>query len=80
MESDAISQIKALLGRVGDLRDKLSNGDRLQLIGLTDALSKELQRPDEAVFQITFNQVCLIKPFYAIGPGAEEQLLFRDWH
>jgi hypothetical protein len=60
MESDAISQIKQLLGRAGDLRENLSNADRLQLIGLTDTLSKELQRPDEAVFQITFNQVCLM--------------------
>ncbi|KAH8731888.1 S-adenosyl-L-methionine-dependent methyltransferase [Phaeosphaeriaceae sp. PMI808] len=56
MESDAISQIKALLGAAGDLREKLSNADRLQLIGLTDALNNELQRPDEAVFRITFNQ------------------------
>jgi hypothetical protein len=59
MESDAISQIKQLLAAAGVIREKLSNADRLQLIGLTDALSNELQRPDEAVFRITFNQVCL---------------------
>lgn len=53
----AISQIKELLGKADDLREQLSNADRLQLIGLTDALSNELQRPDEAVFRITFNQV-----------------------
>jgi hypothetical protein len=57
MESDAISQIKQLLGQASDLREKLSNADRLQLLGLTDALSNELQRPDEAVFRLTFNQV-----------------------
>jgi hypothetical protein len=57
MESDAISQIKKLLASANDLRESLSNADRLQLIGLTDALSNELQRPDEAVFRITFNQV-----------------------
>jgi hypothetical protein len=57
MESDAISQIEKLLASANDLRESLSNADRLQLIGLTDALSNELQRPDEAVFRITFNQV-----------------------
>ncbi|KAH7385554.1 S-adenosyl-L-methionine-dependent methyltransferase [Phaeosphaeria sp. MPI-PUGE-AT-0046c] len=56
MESDPIAQIKQLLGAAGELREKLSNADRLQLIGLTDALSNELQRPDEAVFRLTFNQ------------------------
>jgi len=59
MEPDPITQIKQLLAAAGDLREKLSNADRLQLIGLTDSLSNELQRPDEAVFRITFNQVCL---------------------
>jgi hypothetical protein len=59
MESDPISQIKQLLGQAADLREKLSNGDRLQLIGLTDALRNELQRPDEAVFRMTFNDVRL---------------------
>lgn len=59
MESDPIAQIKQLLGAASDLREKLSNADRLQLIGLTDALSNELQRPDEAVFRLTFNQVRL---------------------
>lgn len=57
MEPDAISQIKHLLSQASDLREKLSNADRLQLLGLTDALSNELQRPDEAVFRLTFNQV-----------------------
>ncbi|KAF2846797.1 S-adenosyl-L-methionine-dependent methyltransferase [Plenodomus tracheiphilus IPT5] len=56
MESDAISQIKRLLSSADELREKLSNSERLQLIGLTDALSNELQRPDEAVFRITFNE------------------------
>jgi hypothetical protein len=59
MESDAVTQIKKLLDAASELREKLSNGERLQLIGLTDALSNELQRPDEAVFRITFNQVSL---------------------
>jgi hypothetical protein len=59
MESDPISQIKQLLGQAADLREKLSNGDRLQLIDLTDALRNELQRPDEAVFRMTFNDVRL---------------------
>jgi hypothetical protein len=58
MESDAVSQIKKLLVSASELRESLSNADRLQLIGLTDALSNELQRPDEAVFRMTFNQVC----------------------
>jgi hypothetical protein len=58
MESDAVSQIKKLLASASELRESLSNADRLQLIGLTDALSNELQRPDEAVFRMTFNQVC----------------------
>jgi hypothetical protein len=60
MESDATTQIKQLLGQASELREKLSNGERLQLMGLIDALSNELQRPDEAVFRITFNQVCLV--------------------
>jgi hypothetical protein len=58
MEPDAISQIKKLLASASELRESLSNADRLQLMGLTDALSNELQRPDEAVFRMTFNQVC----------------------
>lgn len=60
MEPDAIVQIKQLLSAAGDLRETLSNSDRLQLLGLTEALTNELQRPDEAVFRITFNQVCLM--------------------
>jgi hypothetical protein len=59
MESDAITQIKQLLVRAEQLRENLSNAERLQLMGLADALSNELQRPDEAVFRITFNQACL---------------------
>lgn len=57
MESPAITQISQLLSQASSLRETLSNGERLQLMGLTDALSNELQRPDEAVFRITFNQV-----------------------
>ncbi|KAF1915254.1 S-adenosyl-L-methionine-dependent methyltransferase [Ampelomyces quisqualis] len=56
MESGPISQIKQLLDQASDLREKLSNADRHQLLGLTDALINELQRPDEAVFRLTFNQ------------------------
>ncbi|KAH4253204.1 hypothetical protein HBI26_058760 [Parastagonospora nodorum] len=56
MESSAITQVKQLLSQASSLRETLSNGERLQLMGLTDALSNELQRPDEAVFRITFNQ------------------------
>jgi hypothetical protein len=59
MESDAITQIKQLLDRAQQLRDGLSSAERLQLIGLTDALSNELQQPDEALFRITFNQASL---------------------
>tara|TARA_R110002003_G_scaffold325_6_gene18803 strand:+ start:307 stop:489 length:183 start_codon:yes stop_codon:yes gene_type:complete len=59
MEPDAISQLKSLVGAAPELREKLSNADRLQLLGLTQALSNELERPDEAVFRITFNQVGL---------------------
>jgi hypothetical protein len=58
MEPDAIAQLKSLLTSAPELREKLSNTDRLQLLGLTQALSNELERPDEAVFRITFNQVC----------------------
>ncbi|KAF2026060.1 S-adenosyl-L-methionine-dependent methyltransferase [Setomelanomma holmii] len=56
MEPDAIKQVKQLLTQAGELCEKLSNGDRLQLMGLTEALTNELQRPDEAVFRVTFNQ------------------------
>jgi hypothetical protein len=58
MESEAITQIKQLLGRAEQLRKTLSNAERLQLMGLTETFSNELQRPDEAVFRITFNQAC----------------------
>jgi hypothetical protein len=66
MESSAITQIKQLLSQASSLRETLSNGERLQLMGLTDALSNELQRPDEAVFRITFNQVRSYQP---VGSG-----------
>ncbi|KAF2820202.1 S-adenosyl-L-methionine-dependent methyltransferase [Ophiobolus disseminans] len=56
MGSDAISRLKALLAEARDLRETLPNADRLQLIGLTEALQHELERPDEAVFRLTFNQ------------------------
>jgi len=59
MEDDAISRLKALLSEARDLRENLPNADRLQLVGLTEALQHELERPDEAVFRLTFNQVCL---------------------
>jgi hypothetical protein len=59
MEPGAITQVKQLLSAAGELREKLSNADRLQLMGLTEALTNELQRPDETVFRITFNQVGL---------------------
>ncbi|KAH7082793.1 S-adenosyl-L-methionine-dependent methyltransferase [Paraphoma chrysanthemicola] len=55
-EPDAIVQLKTLLSQAQGLRETLSNADRLQLLGLTQALSNELERPDEAVFRITFNQ------------------------
>ena len=59
MESDAISQLKTLLGAASNLRETLSHADRLQLSGLAEALRNELERPDEAVFRVTFNEVCL---------------------
>jgi hypothetical protein len=59
MESDAISQLKALLNAAPDLRSQLSNAERLQLSGLAEALRNELERPDEAIFRVTFNEVCL---------------------
>ena len=59
MESDAISQLKALLTAAPELRSQLSNAERLQLSGLAQALRNELERPDEAVFRVTFNEACL---------------------
>jgi hypothetical protein len=59
MESNAITQLKELLDSAGELRDTLSNGERLQLLGLTDALRSELERPDETIYRITFNEVRL---------------------
>ncbi|KAF1850462.1 S-adenosyl-L-methionine-dependent methyltransferase [Cucurbitaria berberidis CBS 394.84] len=56
MESDAISQLKTLLGTARDLRENLSRADRLQLGGLAEALRNELERPDEALFRVTFNE------------------------
>jgi hypothetical protein len=58
MELDAISQLKKLLGVTPKLRETLSNAERLQLCGLANALRNELERPDEAVFRVTFNEVC----------------------
>ncbi|CAN9089438.1 unnamed protein product [Alternaria alternata] len=55
MEPDAISQLKALLSAAPNLRSQLSNAERLQLSGLAEALRNELERPDEAVFRVTFN-------------------------
>jgi hypothetical protein len=57
MESNAIAQLKELLASAGELRDTLSNGERLQLLGLADALRSELERPDETIYRITFNEV-----------------------
>ena len=57
MEADAISQLKALLSAAPNLRSQLSNAERLQLSGLDEALRNELERPDEAVFRVTFNDV-----------------------
>lgn len=57
MEPDAISQLKALLSAAPNLRSQLSNAERLQLSGLAEALRTELERPDEAVFRVTFNEV-----------------------
>jgi hypothetical protein len=61
MESDATSQLKALLTAAPKLRSQLSNAERLQLSGLAQALRNELERPDEAVFRVTFNEVCLTR-------------------
>jgi hypothetical protein len=57
MGSDAISQLKTLLAAAPTLRSQLSNTERLQLAGLAEELRNELERPDEAVFRITFNEV-----------------------
>lgn len=52
MGHEAIAQISELLGNVEELRKTLSNGERLQLVGLTEAFLGELERPDEAVFRM----------------------------
>lgn len=57
MGQDAVAQLTALLGQAGELREKLSNGERLQLMGLAGAFLNELEKPDEAVFRMTFNDV-----------------------
>ena len=57
MPQDAITKLQDLLASAGDLRADLSNGDRLQLMGMTEALRNELERPDETVYRITFNEV-----------------------
>jgi len=59
MESNALSQLKTLLAAAPTLRAQLSNAERLQLSGLAEALRNELERPDEAVFRVTFNEVRL---------------------
>ncbi|KAH6865468.1 S-adenosyl-L-methionine-dependent methyltransferase [Alternaria rosae] len=56
MEPDALSQLKILLAAAPTLRAQLSNTERLQLSGLAEALRNELERPDEAVFRVTFNE------------------------
>lgn len=57
MEPDALSQLETLLAAAPTLRAQLSNTERLQLSGLAEALRNELERPDEAVFRLTFNEV-----------------------
>ena len=52
MSQGAIAQISELLAKAGELRETLSNGERLQLMGLTGAFLGELERPDEAVFRM----------------------------
>lgn len=59
MGQDAVAQLTALLGQAGELREKLSNGERLQLVGLAGALLNELEKPDEAIFRMTFNDVSI---------------------
>ncbi|KAI4669702.1 uncharacterized protein J4E88_009985 [Alternaria novae-zelandiae] len=56
MEFNALSQLKTLLAAAPTLRAQLSNTERLQLSGLAEALRNELERPDEAVFRVTFNE------------------------
>ena len=60
MDSNALSQLKTLLAAAPTLRAQLSNTERLQLSGLAEALRNELERPDEAVFRVTFNEVRLL--------------------
>lgn len=57
MGQDAIAQLSELLAKAGELRKSLSNGERLQAMGLAGAFLGELERPDEAVFRMTFNDV-----------------------
>jgi hypothetical protein len=52
MSQNAIAQLSGLLAKAGELRDTLSNGERLQLMGMTAAFLGELERPDEAVFRM----------------------------
>ena len=60
MKPNVLSQLKTLLAAAPTLRAQLSNTERLQLSGLAEALRNELERPDEAVFRVTFNEVRLI--------------------
>lgn len=57
MGHEAIAQLSALLSQAEGLRESLSNGERMQLMGLAGAFIGELQRPDEALFRMTFNDV-----------------------
>ena len=67
MLSDATSRLKALLGEAQELRESLPSDERLQLIGLTEAFQQELERPDEAVFRLTFNQVSFMCSHLRLG-------------
>ena len=60
MESNALSQLKTLLAAAPTLRAQLNNTERLQLSDLAEAPRNELERPEEAVFRVTFNEVRLI--------------------
>ncbi|ETN42026.1 uncharacterized protein HMPREF1541_03965 [Cyphellophora europaea CBS 101466] len=57
MTSEAIKQLTGLLSQASELRESLSNVERQQLMGITGAFLGELERPDEAVYRITFNEV-----------------------
>ena len=57
MSQPAISQLQDIIASADDLRTNLPANDRLHLIGLADALRHKLERPEETVYRITFNEV-----------------------